>query len=167
MLDDLLDGNRRFASGFGGGDRPKLPRRRLAVLTCMDCRLEPLASLGLEPGDAVVVRNAGGRASDDALRSLGLACRLLDTKEVVVVHHTDCALAGQTEAALRDRLEQAGAADAGRWAYLAMPDPDVALREDVERVRAFPLITEGVTVAGWRYDVSTGEVASVVPADPQ
>lgn len=163
MLDDLVAANGRYAERFVGADKTSPPARQLAVLTCMDCRIEPWAVLGLELGDAAVVRNAGGRATPDALRSLALATRLLGVGQVVVLHHTDCALAGQTEASVRARLVETGLAPADTPVVLAMPDPDAALREDVEAVRSSPLLSDGVAVVGWRYDVATGRVRPIVP----
>ena len=162
MLDELWEANRRYAAGHRHGDQTMRPRRRLAVLTCMDCRIDPLAVLGLELGDAVVVRNAGARATDDALRSLGLATRLLGVEQVVVMHHYDCALSGQSEDEARRRLEAAGAPDVGTWELLAMPDPDAALREDVDAVVRCTLVPPSLEVAGTRYDEVTGLVSVVV-----
>ena len=165
MWDKLLEANRRTALDFDAEGRAKRPVLRLAVLTCMDCRIEPSDILGLEVGDAIVVRNAGGRASSDALRSLALAARLLDVERVLVLHHTDCALAGETEESVRARLEAEGVPGTAEWEFLAMPDPDTALAADVRAVRDCALMPPSIEVAGWRFDVGTGRVSSVVPLD--
>jgi carbonic anhydrase len=129
----------------------------------MDSRIDPVAIFGLGLGDANVLRNAGGRVTADVLRSLVLATRILGVRRVVVMHHTDCALDGQTEDSVHARVAAAGATGADSWRFLAMPDPDVALRDDVDAVLACPPLPPDLEVTGWRYDVATGLVAIVVP----
>lgn len=156
---DLLDANARFASGFRHGHLDAPPRRQLVLLTCMDARIDPHAALGLDLGDTAVLRNAGGRASDDALRSIAVAVHALGARAVAVMHHTQCGMA--TDPA--ELVARIGPAAAG-LDLLAIADPDQALRTDVDRVRSSPLVPGDVTVAGFRYDVHTGRVSLEVPA---
>jgi carbonic anhydrase len=128
----------------------------------MDTRLEPLAALGLRPGDAKIIRNAGGRVTPDVLRSLILATRMLGVDRIAVMQHTGCALAFKDEDDVRGALEAAGAPDAPGWEFLAMPRPDEALAGDVDAVRTCELLPPGVTVVGWRYDVATGLIETVI-----
>lgn len=141
--------------------------RGVALVTCMDTRIDPLGTFGLSPGEIKVVRNAGGRVTDDVLRSLLFAATFLDVTAVAVMHHTDCAVArlvpGDVFAALSD--EQAAAAR--DWPLRTMGDPAVALEEDVEAVRACPALPPSLRVEGWRYDVATGSVDRVVTPSPR
>jgi carbonic anhydrase len=165
VLDELVAASQQYASTFDGHGMPSAPTRGLAVLTCMDSRIDPAAIFGLDLGEANVVRNAGGRVTDDAIRSLVLGTGLLGVARVVVMHHTDCALAGQSEESLRARLKAAGLTAVDSAPLLAMPDPDAALGDDVEALRRSPLLPRDLDVVGWRYDVATGQVATVVPSD--
>ncbi len=164
MFDDALRANRTYARRFRLGTMEARTTKGFAVLTCMDTRIDPLAILGLQLGDAKVIRNAGGRATDDALRSLVLATHFLGVEEIAVMHHTRCALAGQTEESVRSDLAAAGTTPPPAWSALAMPDPDDALRSDVLAVRSCDLIPSGTRVEGWRYDVGTGLVSRLVTA---
>ncbi len=127
----------------------------------MDTRIDPLAILGLVPGDAKISRNAGGRVTDDVLRGLILATNLLDVDRVAIVHHTHCAMVSSNEVIAASVSDAAGT-DATGWDFCAIADPDADLATDVARVRDCPLISEDVLVAGWRYDVETGWVQPVV-----
>ncbi len=162
VLDELLEANRRAAAAFVLGGIPPTAARGFALVTCMDTRIEPLTMLGLRPGDAKILRNAGGRVTSDVLRSLVLATRLLEVREVAVMQHTECALAGRGEDDVHASLEKAGTREAAAWEFLAMEDPDRALRDDVERVRTCALLPEELRVEGWRYDVSDGTIVRVV-----
>jgi carbonic anhydrase len=164
MFDDLLEANRRYASGFALQGLPAGAKEELALVTCMDSRIEPLAMLGLAPGDSKILRNAGGRVTEDMLRSLILATNLLGVRRIAVMQHTDCALAHQSDESIRAGLPAGDATDAAGWAFLAMPDPDDALAGDVERVRGCGLLPSDVQVEGWRYDVATGLIDRVVLA---
>src|SRR5215204_3805186 len=113
MFDDLLAANRRYQTEFHDPGVPGKAAKRLAVLTCIDSRIDPLAMLGLRPGDAKIIRNAGARVTDDALRSLVIATTLLDVNRVCVVHHTDCAMVGLTDDDLRARIRDASGVDPG------------------------------------------------------
>ena len=141
-------------------DRAVLNGNRLAILTCMDPRLDPLAMLGVEAGEVVVLRNAGARVTDDVLRSLIVATHVLGVERVLVVAHTDCRMAGQTEEELRAAIAAAGGPDAVDELG-AMPDQEAALRGDVERLRATPHL-EQLEVEGYLYDVHAGRLAQLV-----
>jgi carbonic anhydrase len=162
MFDDLLDENRRFAARFDSFGLPARAAKGLALVTCMDTRMDPLPVLGLRPGDAKILRNAGGRVTPDALRSLILATWMLGVHRIAVMQHTDCALAFTTDEDIRRRLGDDGARDAADWDFLAMPDPDADLRRDVDAVRSCSLLAPGVGVVGWRYDVGTGLIDQVI-----
>ncbi len=161
MFDDLLQANAAYAENFGLGHLKPEARRTLALLTCMDSRIEPLAMLGLQPGDAKIVRNAGGRATDDALRSLVLASNLLGVTRIAVMHHTGCAMIS-TNDAIATKVGDALGVPSPDWDFHPIDDPVLTLRADVAAVRACPLIPATTTVTGWVYDTSTGEIAVVV-----
>jgi carbonic anhydrase len=152
--EEFLRANAAYADHFELGDLEARAARAVAVVTCMDTRIEPLGMLGLVPGDAKIMRNAGGRTTDDVLRSLALAVHMLGVERIVVIHHTDCALAGTTD----DVLRRATAPGSDEWWFGAMPDPAQALADDVQRVRECPLIPDAVEVEGFVYDVRTGRL---------
>jgi carbonic anhydrase len=162
MVDQLRESNRRFAEGFDKGDLPMPPGRSLAVLACMDARLHPEKFLGLEIGDAHVIRNAGGRASDDAIRSLIISNRLLGTREFVVIHHTDCGMLTFTNDDLRGKLAADTGKDASDIDFLPFSDLEESVREDVRRIQGSPFIPGNIVVSGWVYDVRTGQLQEVV-----
>jgi len=161
-VDDLLAANDRYAARFAKGDLPMSPARKVAILACMDARLDPAKALGLEEGDAHVIRNAGGRASDDAIRSLIISEELLGTNAVVVLHHTDCGMLTFSNEQLADRLRDRFGADPGGIDFLPFRDLDQSVRDDVATIRANPFIPDGVEVRGFVYDVHTGRVREVV-----
>lgn len=140
------------------------PARRLAVLTCMDARLDPLRDLGIEIGGAHVIRNAGGRATDDALRSLVLSWHTLGTREVLVVHHTGCGARVADEAALRRDLEQVTGASLEDVDLHTFADDEQAVRDDVDRIRRSPFAPAGLTVRGAIHDLDAGVVREVPTA---
>ncbi|MGH9276745.1 MAG: beta-class carbonic anhydrase [Acidimicrobiales bacterium] len=159
-IDQLVANNERFADEFDRGDLPLPPARKVALLVCMDARLHPEKFLDLEIGDAHVIRNAGGRASDDAIRSLIISTTLLGTEEFAVIHHTDCGMLTFTNDDMVDKLgEEAGAID-----FLPFADDEDAVREDVERIRQHSLIPDSIPVSGYLYDVTTGRLTEVVAA---
>jgi len=158
--DELLTANERYAAGFDKGHLPLPPARRVAIVTCMDARLDPAKALGLEEGDAHVIRNAGGRAHE-ALRSLVISQRLLGTREVVVIHHTDCGMLTFTDDELRGKVRAELGADASHIAFLPFRSLDESVRQDVAYLRASPLIPEDVPIRGFVYDVRTGTVSEV------
>jgi carbonic anhydrase len=164
MFDDLLDENDRYAAGFDLAGIPARAAKEFALVTCMDSRIEPLAMLGLGPGDAKILRNGGGRVTADVLRSLILATRFLGVRRVAVMQHTGCALVHRSDQDIRADLVAQGVADPGPWEYLAMPDPDAALAADVDAVRGCDALPSQVVVEGWRYDVETGRIDRVIPA---
>ncbi len=156
----LLGHNKQYAASFRQGGKPMPPARRVAVVTCMDARLHPESFLGLEIGDAHVIRNAGGLVSDDALRSLIISSHLLGTREYLVIHHTDCGMLGFSNDDLRRKLAAEGA-DASDIDFLPFGDLEVSVREDVERIRQSPMIPDDIAVSGYIYDVNTGALAPV------
>lgn len=145
---------------LGGAARIVEPVQHLAVLTCMDARVDPAALLGLRPGDAHIIRNAGGRASSDALHALAISQAVLHTREVMVLHHTDCALGRLTEAQLHDQIS---AASGHRFEdeLGCFSDPVHAVTEDVERIRACPYLAARDKVRGFMYDLTANLVTEV------
>jgi len=162
MFDDLIAANRRYAEQFHDSGVQGKAAKRLAVLTCIDSRIDPLRMLGLVPGDAKIIRNAGARVTDDALRSLILATNLLDVQRICVVQHTDCAMADSTDEEVAQRISEAVGADATGVAFLAMTDQAEALRADIARIRACELIPRDTDVIGFTFDVHTGVL---IPAE--
>lgn len=163
QLRALLEANRSYAASFGLSGLSPIAARHLAIVTCIDTRIEPLATLGLVPGDAKIIRNAGGRVTGDVLRSLALAVAMLGVETVVVMHHTGCALRGTTDEALRSAVQTAGGRVDDQFAFGAMPSPDAAMADDVEAVRSSTLLPGGIAVVGWTYDVETGLVTANLP----
>jgi carbonic anhydrase len=161
VVDELLAANERYAASFDKGDLPLPPARQVAILVCMDARIDPAKALGLAEGDAHVVRNAGGRASDDALRSLAISHELLGTREVVVIHHTDCGMLTFTNEQIRQRLRDRLGADTSGVDFLPFGDLDQSVRDDVAIIRASPLIPDDVAISGFVYDVRTGRLRRV------
>ncbi len=160
-VDRLKQANSTFAEGFNEGDLEIPPARPLVVLTCIDARLDPARSLGLDLGDAHVIRNAGGRATEDAIRSLLISSWLLGTREFAVIHHTDCGMTKFTDPVLRDMiLDQAGVEV--DIEFLSFADPEQSARDDVDAIRGTKGFPEGVTVSGHVYDVRTGRLHQVV-----
>jgi carbonic anhydrase len=147
--------NAEFASGFAGGGLERPPARRLAVVTCLDGRIDPLALLGLRPGDANVLRNAGARVTDDVLRSLAVSHHLLGMRETLLIGHTDCGLEGTTNDELRAAVPGAEELD-----FLPFADVEESVREGLRRIAASPLLA-GVEASGWIYDVKTGALREV------
>ena len=161
VADECLAANERYAARFDKGDLPLPPARQVAVLVCMDARIDPAQVLGLTEGDAHVIRNAGGRASGDALRSLAISHELLGTREVVVVHHTDCGMLTFTNDQLRQRLQDRLGADASGIDFLPFDDLNQSVRDDVATIRTSPLVPDDVVVSGFVYDVRTGRLHRV------
>ena len=153
MFDDVIEANRRYAADFRDTGLKGRAVRGLAVLTCIDSRIDPLRMLGLVPGDAKIIRNAGARVTDDAVRSLILATNLLGVERICVVQHTDCAMAGATDEELRARI---GADD--DIPLLAMTDQLEALRSDVAALRSDKHIPPTTAIAGFIFDVRSGEL---------
>lgn len=161
MFDDLLGANERYRREFHDSGVAGKAAKGLAVVTCIDSRIDPLAMLGLRAGDAKIIRNAGARVTDDALRSLVLAVNLLGVNRVCVVQHTDCAMVGSTDDEVRAKVTAASGADAAGWEFLAFTDQHATLHDDLERIRSCPLLPTDLTVAGFVFDVRTG---ALIPA---
>jgi carbonic anhydrase len=157
---DVVAANDAYARRFTLGGLPGRAVKGLAVLTCMDSRIEPLAMLGLAPGDAKILRNAGARVTDDVLRTLVLATYLLGVERAMVVAHTDCRMVGDEED-VHAAVRASGGPDTRNLAFLTAPDPVDALREDVRRVRSWPYLAS-LEVGGFLYDVETGRLSRVV-----
>jgi carbonic anhydrase len=161
---ELLEANSRYAARFEIGDLPRPPAKNLAILTCLDARIMPAQLLGLDPGDAAVIRNAGGRAAD-AIRSLAVATRLLGVRAILVIHHTDCGLNGVSNDQIREKFAKEVGPEAGAVAnsvdFLAFTDLDQSVRDDVAFIRESPLIASDIAVHGMVYDVRTGELRMV------
>jgi len=160
LLDEVRAANDAYAEGFTKGDLPMPPGRKFAVVACMDARLDPAKALGLEEGDAHVIRNAGGRAAD-ALRSLVISQRLLGTNEVLVVHHTDCGMLTFDNPTLHGICREQLGADASDIDFLPFGDLEQSVRDDVEIIRSSPLIPNDIQVTGFVYDVKTGRIQEV------
>jgi carbonic anhydrase len=160
VIDELLDANTEYASTFDRGNLPMPPARRLAIVTCMDARIIPSRQLGLEEGDAHVIRNAGGRTRD-ALRSLVISQRLLGTNEIAVIHHTDCGMLTFTNPELHARVKQDLGADSSGIDFLPFSDVEESVREDVNFLLSSPLIARAILIRGFVYDVRSGRLSEV------
>ena len=161
VTDEFLAANQQYAASFAKGDLPMPPGRKTTVLVCMDARIDPARALGLEEGDAHVIRNAGGLATDDAIRSLVISYKLLGTREVVVIHHTDCGMLTFTNEQLRDQLKQDLGADASGIDFRPFTDVDESVRRDLVTIRSSPFIPTEIPVRGFVYDVRTGALREV------
>ena len=162
-IDDLLAENASYAAAFaasGTGSLPSPPTRGVAVVACMDARLDVYAALGLSPGDAHVIRNAGGVVTDDVVRSLSISQRLLGTEEIVLIHHTDCGMLTFGDDEFKASIER----DTGirpPWAAEAFADLEGDVRQSIARVRASPFIPNKESVCGFVYEVETGRLREV------
>ncbi len=180
IVDEVLAANKAYAAGFGEkAQLPMPPARGFAILTCMDARLDPAKYAGLAEGDAHVIRNAGGRASDDAIRSLVISHKLLGTNEWFVVHHTDCGMETFTDEVMRGllaqsletaRVDESGWHDSGAGPgsregdyidWLTISDQAESVRADVARIRNHPLVPDDIPVHGYIYDCKTGRLRKV------
>jgi carbonic anhydrase len=157
VVDEVTAANERYASGFAKGDLPTPPGRKLAVVTCMDARLDPARFLGLEEGDAHVIRNAGGIVNDETIRSLVISHSLLGTEEAVVIGHTECGMLTFTNADVHEKL---GPESEG---IDFQPFSDVAerVRQSVETIRSHPLLPDSFGATGFVYDVGSGRIEAV------
>jgi carbonic anhydrase len=183
VLEEVLAANQGYSASFGAkGSLALPPARRFAVLTCMDARLDPAKFAGLAEGDAHVIRNAGGRASDDAIRSLVISYKLLGTREFFVIHHADCGMEFFTNDVIRGllansletaELTSSGFRDVGKGPgsrvaqyieWLTIPDQKQAVVDDVLRIRNHPLVPRSIPVYGYVYDVKTGKLIEVEAA---
>ena len=183
VLAEVLSANEKYAASFGATSELALPpARRFAILTCMDARLDPAKYAGLSEGDAHVIRNAGGRASDDAIRSLVISYKLLGTQEWFVIHHTECGMEFFDDERMREILGQSletaelgsdgfrdvgsgpGSSEARYIDWLTISDRDQSVVDDVTRIRAHPLVPARIPVYGYVYDVKTGRLIEVPDA---
>ena len=152
VTDELLQNNERYVASFDKGDTPLPPARGVAVVACMDARLHVSAILGLEVGDAHIIRNAGGVISDDAIRSLVISQRLLGTKEIILIHHTDCGMVTFSDDAVKAQIKE----DTGirrPFALEAFPDAEDDVRQSIARIKSNPFIPQRDNVRGFVYDV--------------
>jgi carbonic anhydrase len=158
--DQLLVNNETYAESFDKADLPLPPATKVAVVACMDARLNVYGALGLEEGDAHVIRNAGGVVTDDAIRSLAISQRLLGTEEIVLIHHTGCGMLTFTDDDFKRSIEE----DTGirpEWAAEAFPDLDADLRQSIARIEASPFIPRKDSIRGFVYEVETGRLREV------
>ena len=161
-FDDLLEANRLFAETFALSGFDGVAHAGVAIVTCMDSRIDPLRLVGLRPGDAKIFRNPGGRVTEAALEALVLGVHLLNVQRVLVVPHTRCAMASSTEAELHERVSRSAGVDTSWQRFHVVDDQIAALREDVQRVRTHPLVPDTVVIGGFLYDVDTGLLAQHV-----
>jgi carbonic anhydrase len=157
----LVANNSEYAADFAKGDLPMPPGKKVAVLACMDARLDPARVLGLEEGDAHVIRNAGGVATEDAIRSLVISQRLLGTEEIILIHHTDCGMVTFTDGAVKDSIE----GDTGirpSFALEAFPEADADVIQTANRIKASPFIPHKDNIRGFVYEVETGKLREVL-----
>lgn len=183
IVEEVLAANAAYAATFGDkGALPMPPARRFAILTCMDARLDPAKYAGLAEGDAHVIRNAGGRASDDAIRSLVISYKLLGTREWFVIHHTDCGMETFTTPVMADLLSRSletASLDASGWHdgdagggtveghyinWLTISDQRQSVLQDVQRIRANPMVPRDIPIYGYIYDCKTGKLVEVPEA---
>ncbi len=183
VLPEVLAANAAYAASFGDKGALALPpARRFAILTCMDARLDPAKYAGLAEGDAHVIRNAGGRASDDAIRSLIISYKLLGTREWFVVHHTNCGMQFFTDVLMGDLLASSletaeltpsgfrdvgsgpGSSEGRYVKWLSVAEPEAAVAEDVARIRQHPLVPKSIPIYGYIYDVKTGALREIAAA---
>ena len=161
-FDEFREANERYATSFDRGDLPSPPALKVAVVTCMDARIHPEQFLGLELGDAHVIRNAGGRVSEDAIRSLVISERLLGTEEILVVHHTDCGMLTFSNEDLTAKIKEDLGVDTTGHDFLPFSDLEQSVRDDVETLRSSDLIPDDISISGAIYDVRSGELREVV-----
>jgi carbonic anhydrase len=161
-FDDLLAANRAYAETFELGGFDGIAHAGVALVTCMDSRIDPLGIVGLKPGDAKIFRNPGGRVTDQALEALVLGVHLLKVERILVVPHTRCAMASATQDELRERVGASAGQDASWQVFGVVADQRAALADDVHRVTSHPLVPDTVAVGGFLYDVDTGLLEPVV-----
>jgi carbonic anhydrase len=160
VIDELLESAESYRKGFEKGDLALPPARRVAIVACMDARLNPYGLLGLNEGDAHVIRNAGGVITDDEIRSLAISQRLLGTKEIMLIHHTDCGMLTFTDEEFRRQVQE----DTGlkpHWTVEAFDDLEEDVRHSISRIKASPFIPHKDSIRGFVYDVETAELREV------
>ena len=161
-FEDVLSANEQYTARFAAGELAAPPARGLAVVTCMDSRIEPLQMLGLSKGDAKILRNAGGRVTEDVLRTLVLATHLLGVERVMVVEHTDCGMTKVSDDEAHEVIRERSGLDTRSLEFRTIPDQRACIALDVQRIRSFPYLP-GMPVIGCLYDVHSGRVETVVP----
>jgi carbonic anhydrase len=160
VTDELLGNNAAHAESFSGAGVPKAPAKQLAVVACMDVRLNPYDVLGIEVGDAHVIRNAGGIVGDEEIRSLAVSQHKLGTREVILIHHTDCGMLGLDDEQFARELEET-AGEKPPWAAGGFPDLEQDVRDGIARIKESPFIPHKESVRGFVYDVETGRLSEV------
>ena len=163
VIDELLENAGSYAEVFDKADLALPPARRIAIVACMDARLDPQALLGLQEGDAHVIRNAGGVITDDEIRSLAISQRLLGTEEIMLIHHTDCGMLTFTDDELRRQIQDETGVKPG-WAAEAFDDLDEDVHQSIARIKASPFIPRKDKIRGFVYEVETGRVREVAAA---
>ena len=158
---EVLSANQLFVNDFQHSELTGTARKGLAIVTCMDSRISPLAVVGMQAGDAKILRNAGARVTDDVLRTLVLASYLLGVNRVLVMQHTDCRMAGADEATIHAPSKDQFGVDTSSLEFRTVSNQREALTEDVARIRSYPLLQKGVSVAGAIYNVSTGQLEPI------
>ena len=161
ITDELLANNKTYVEGFDKGDLPLPPAKKVAVLACMDARLNVYGALGLEEGDAHVIRNAGGVVTDDEIRSLAISQRLLGTEEIILIHHTDCGMLTFTDDDFKKGIQDETGIKP-HWSAESFTDLDEDVRQSVARIKASPFIPKTESVRGFVYDVETGALREVI-----
>ena len=163
-MTQIINANNKYSEEFGEkADLPPAPKKHIAVLTCMDCRLEPLKFLGLDLGDANIIRNAGGRASDDAIRSLIITAIHLGTKEWMVIHHSECGLEGFTQDEMAKLLKEKMNSSEGEFInWLSISDRIESVKDDVTHIRSHPLVPKEIKISGYLYNTKTGELTEII-----
>ncbi|MEO6203812.1 MAG: carbonic anhydrase [Mycobacteriales bacterium] len=164
-FEDVLAANAQYAARFDAPYQPGVAARGLAVITCMDSRIEPLQMLGLSNGDAKILRNAGARVTDDALRTLVLATHLLGVDRVMVVAHTDCRMSKVTDDQIHTTIRDQSGLDTRSLEFRTVSDQQSVLEADVQKIRSSPYLPRGLVVVGALYDVTTGRIGVLVPAE--
>jgi carbonic anhydrase len=160
VTDELVANNETYSARFDKGDLPLPPAKKVAVLACMDARLDPARVLGLEEGDAHVIRNAGGVVTDDEIRSLAISQRLLGTEEIVLIHHTDCGMLTFSDDDFRRSIQEETGIKP-EWAAEAFGDLDEDVRQSIARIKASPFIPRKDAIRGFVYEVETGRLREV------
>lgn len=160
VVQEFLQANEAYATNFQKGALPMPPARKVAILTCMDARIDPARALGLEEGDAHVIRNAGGRAAD-ALRSLIISEQLLGTETIVIIHHVDCGMLTFTNEHLHKKIKHDLHTNADHIAFLPFTDLEQSVRDDIAFLRSSPLIPAQIEIVGFIYDVKSGKLLPV------
>lgn len=163
-FEDVLAANEQYAAGFTSGDLPAPAARGLAVVTCMDSRIDPLRVLGLSIGDAKVLRNPGGQVTDDVLTALVVGSQLLGVERVLVLEHTDCGMTKVDDAGAHEVIRERSGLDTRSLQFRTIADQRARLAQDVQRIRSSPYL-QGIPTIGCLYDVRTGRVETVVPLE--